>query len=123
MQEETRACTLLYSREGEGAHVIIGPLLVWVSAKTRVLRQYRVDISTRILKELIIRIEYHQRDVAVTKDAELHRLLHQPILAFREGYLHNTHTHGNSARIFVRSSSYEHGRVMNQEDIKKDYIV
>lgn len=55
-----------------------------------VFEQHTVHVAARILEEALRAVEDDQRNVAVTKHAQLVSLLHQPELALGESYLHHS---------------------------------
>ncbi len=56
-------------------------------ASSAVALEYCLHLSAGILEEFPVRIEYDQRNLAATKHAELHGLLHEAVLPLGEGHL------------------------------------
>ena len=52
-----------------------------------VFEQDFVDVSARVLEQLVVVVENDERDFTVAQDGQLHGLLHQTILALGEGDL------------------------------------
>ena len=69
-------------------NVAVGAALMWLTV-LGVLEQDAVHVSAGVLEQLVGMVEYDQRDLAVTQNAQLIRLLHQPKLALRERHLYN----------------------------------
>ena len=67
-------------------HVGVAAVLVGLVV-LRVFEQDFVDVSARVLEQLVVVVENDQRDFTVAQDGQLHGLLHQTILALGEGDL------------------------------------
>mmetsp|Transcript_2409 Transcript_2409/g.9320 ORF Transcript_2409/g.9320 Transcript_2409/m.9320 type:complete len:259 (+) Transcript_2409:4633-5409(+) len=46
--------------------------------------QNRADVTAGVLKQLVVAVENHERDLAIAKHAELHGFFHEPVLALGE---------------------------------------
>ena len=67
-------------------HVGVAALLVGLVVLS-VFEQDLVDVSARVLEQLVVVVENDERDFTVAQDGQLHGLLHQTILALGEGDL------------------------------------
>ena len=73
--------------ESVGPYILVVADFVGLVAHLGVFLEYGVHVCAGVLEELGVGVEDDQRYVAAAQHAQLHSLLHQPVLALCEGDL------------------------------------